>query len=74
MSYVKVKPLECPLCPMTCMHKQGLALHWVRKHTTAFQDAERVLNEYLSQNKREVGNVNADNSPGWQTYWGIKGE
>ena len=74
MPYVKVKPLECPKCGKKIQSKQPFLVHWLREHTTAFQDAERVLNEHLSQNKLEVKDAEANNSPGWESYWGIKGE
>ena len=55
MPYVKVKPFECPVCGARAKNRQAFALHWLRKHTTAFQEAERVLDEHLSQGNIDTG-------------------
>ena len=55
MPYVKVKPLECPECGRKFQSKQTLQFHWINKHTTAFQDAERVIDEHLSKNNVGTG-------------------
>ena len=55
MPYVKAEKIQCPACVRKFQSLPALKWHWGWKHTTAFQEAERVLDEHLSQGNIDTG-------------------